>query len=549
MGSARAPARRRGVRLGPRRRARRRALVRPLRARPGRARSAGSSTCCRGPPARRRRARRRAGVHGLRGRRHRGGATRISQHARAAEAVLPAERRRRYLETLAIARLYCARLDGDFETALEAADELLAEAAEHGTWSDDAREALVRASLGRAALWAHRLDRARDGARARGLPGARRRAGLRRRLGPERARAARRHAARPGRRRRARARRSSWPSGAAGRTILETAMRARRARHRRVLRPAPAGGREHLGARARRARATARTRHVEFMLDHLEARMAGAVGQPEDGLRALDGFEVTHRRGTPSPYEPASLASMRARLLAAEGDLETANALLAPAARRGLARRRGHGRAPAARRRRPGGARSRRSSRRGRHADGVHNVARLEHVVLEAIARDTAGEPGRAGEAIERALERAEASGHRWTFIEGGRRVEALLRARIRNGTAHRAIVGELLAAFEERDARAPDGRPAAGAAQRARARDPALPADDALQPRDRGGAVRDHQHGQDAPAQHLPQARRRPPARGGRARPRPAPAVNRGPPLRGASRTPPGRAAAAASR
>ena len=56
---------------------------------------------------------------------------------------------------MALARLYRARLEGDFDAALDAADELLAEAAVHGGWSDDARQALVHAQLGRTALWAH----------------------------------------------------------------------------------------------------------------------------------------------------------------------------------------------------------------------------------------------------------------------------------------------------------------------------------------------------------------------------------------------------------
>ena len=146
-------------------------------------------------------------------------------------------------------------------------------------------------------------------------------------------------------------------------------------------------------------------------------------------------------------------------------------------------------------------------------AVGVHTVADLEHIVLEAIAQDTAGAPGRASEAIERALAHAERTGHRWTFVEGGRRIEGLLRARIRQGTAHRAVAGELLAAFEERDC---ERRTVAPLLEPLSERECAilryLP-DDALQPRDRGRAVRDHEHGQDAPAQHLPQARRRSPA------------------------------------
>ena len=370
------------------------------------------------------------------------------EHARAAEAGLPAERRRRYLETLTLARLYGARLDGDFDTALEAADELLAEAAQHGAWSGDAREALVRACLGRSAMWAFQIDRARaeleqaiGQARAAGLDyvavSAQSALGLLALMqhGPVAEPFAREAVTL--------AERRGWG------TILETAVA-----HAALalsafydLRPLEAEG--HL-ARARDALSHGRTRHVEFMLDHLQARMAGGRGRPEEGLRILNAYEVTHRRGKESPYERAALASMRARMLAAMGDLEAARETLAPARADGWL----DAEVTAARLQLAGGDPEGAIDTLERSADtiGVHTVARLEHIVLEAIARDTAGEPGRAGEAIERALEHAEATGHRWTFIEGGRRVEALLRARIRSGTAHRAIAGELLAAFEERD-------------------------------------------------------------------------------------------------
>src|SRR3954454_9980170 len=83
------------------------------------------------------------------------------EQAHEAERALPEARRRRFLETLALARLYRSRLDGDFASALEAADELLAEAAAHDGPTDLARQALVRAQLGRTALWAHDVARAR----------------------------------------------------------------------------------------------------------------------------------------------------------------------------------------------------------------------------------------------------------------------------------------------------------------------------------------------------------------------------------------------------
>src|SRR4051794_1835870 len=367
--------------------------------------------------------------------------------AREAESALPVARRRRYLETLALARLYRARLYGDFESALEAADELLAEAAAHGGRSDDAREALVRTQLGRTALWAHRLPRARaeleqgvSQARAARLDyvtvSAQSALGLADVIeqGPVGAKCAREAIAL--------AERRGWLS------TLETA-----AAHAALalaafydLRPDEAS--EHL-AHGREAVRRGRSRHVEFLLDHVEALMAGAAGQPEAGLRVLDAFVITHRRGTASRHEEAALASLRARLLAGTGDFTGAEAALAPqrdsgwldvqvtAARLELAA----GNADAA-------------LELLDHTDltSVHVVATVEHAVLEAIARECAGEPGRAGKALERALDLAERTGHRWTFLEGGRRVEALLRRQIRTGTAHRAIAGELLLAFEDRD-------------------------------------------------------------------------------------------------
>jgi LuxR family transcriptional regulator, maltose regulon positive regulatory protein len=86
--------------------------------------------------------------------------------------------------------------------------------------------------------------------------------------------------------------------------------------------------------------------------------------------------------------------------------------------------------------------------RYARHPD---SIAAVEMATLHAIAHDESGDAAAANRALERALDHAERFGHRWPFIEAGRRMEALLRAQIRAGTAHRSIVGELLAAFEDR--------------------------------------------------------------------------------------------------
>jgi LuxR family maltose regulon positive regulatory protein len=148
-------------------------------------------------------------------------------------------------------------------------------------------------------------------------------------------------------------------------------------------------------------------------------------------------------------YEGAALASMRARLYAGLGDFEAAAAALAPQ----LDAPRLDVHVTAARLALAAGDSEGALERLGRtDTSEIHSVAALEHVVLEAVAREAAGEPGRAGAALERALDMAERTGHRWTFIEGGRQVETLLRRQIRIGTAHRALAGELLLAFEDRD-------------------------------------------------------------------------------------------------
>jgi LuxR family maltose regulon positive regulatory protein len=70
--------------------------------------------------------------------------------------------------------------------------------------------------------------------------------------------------------------------------------------------------------------------------------------------------------------------------------------------------------------------------------------------VLHAVACDEAGDPA-AARVLERALEVAETTGLLWPFVEAGRRMDGLLRRQIRHGTAHRAVVGELLDAFADR--------------------------------------------------------------------------------------------------
>ncbi len=370
-------------------------------------------------------------------------------HAELAAERLPAARRRRYLETLALARLYLARLEGDFDAALAAADTLLVEASGHDGLPDEERLTLVHATLGEVALWAHRIDRAgeelrqavalADAARLEYVSvAARSNLALLELMtdgvggGTEHARAAIELAERRGW--------SAIPQTACAHAAL--AMSA-------FFDIKPDEAAEHL-ARAYAAATGTPSRQLQFVLVHLDARLKLALGHPEEALRLFDRFEVAFRTGTPPPYERASMAAMRARAFATIGDAEAARAALASAAEEpwlvidvAAARLELAAGEPAA-------AAERLAAAVDSHKFETHTITGVELAVLRAVACDEAGDPA-AGRVLERALELAETSGHRWPFIEAGRRMEALLRSQIRQGTSHRAVAGELLDAFADR--------------------------------------------------------------------------------------------------
>ena len=374
-----------------------------------------------------------------------------ARHLEHAEQVpVPEPRRRRYLETRALAGLAKARLEGDFQAALEAADGLLAEAARHaGGPEDGTREALVHAMLGETALWAHDLERAGEELRkAVAL---------------------------------ARAHRLDFvalsalsylalldvmvhgPADEQGHGLQALELAADRGWSRVPqtacahtglalhafydLRPAEAT--LHL-EHARVAAALLHRRQLDFVIAHFDARMRSAAGEPREALRALDDFEALHRhRGPALRHEQVSLAAMRARLQVESGDLEAAAATLAPVADEPWVV--------------VGTASARLALARGEPADAVevlehfisaeaiHAVSHVEARALLALAHDEAGEPGKAQRTLELALALAETNRHRWPFLELGRRMEDLLKRQIRAGTAHRAIVGELLDTFADR--------------------------------------------------------------------------------------------------
>jgi LuxR family maltose regulon positive regulatory protein len=372
-------------------------------------------------------------------------------NAQRASARLPAARRRAYLETMAIARLYAARRDGDFEAALEAADTLLREADTHGRWSYDARRALVHATVGEIAFWANRLDRARleltegiELARAIDLDYVQ--VGALSHLGWLETQI---HGPATGT---ARLREALGLAGRRGWSAIPATACAHAGMAVAALSAdlCPDTAREHL-QRAADAAAPVSTRQVLFVLALVAARIHLAAGAADEGLRSLARFDVMRHEGAAAAFEHVALTCMRARLLATSGALDAAVATLEPVREQPW---------PLVR-----ATQARLLLARGEPAaatDVLHDVlesepatvlaiTRLEIAVLRAIAHDEVGNQAEAAGAVEQALELAERSGHRWAFLEAGRRMEALLRAQVRGGTAHRWVVGELIAAFQDR--------------------------------------------------------------------------------------------------
>jgi LuxR family maltose regulon positive regulatory protein len=79
---------------------------------------------------------------------------------------------------------------------------------------------------------------------------------------------------------------------------------------------------------------------------------------------------------------------------------------------------------------------------------------RVEGWALAALAHDALADHGAARDALERALELAEPGGFRQELVTQGAALRPVLRRQLRLGTAHRALVDELLLALDDAAAR-----------------------------------------------------------------------------------------------
>jgi LuxR family maltose regulon positive regulatory protein len=83
--------------------------------------------------------------------------------------------------------------------------------------------------------------------------------------------------------------------------------------------------------------------------------------------------------------------------------------------------------------------------------DGVPPPIRAEAWLLDALALDALAEHAAAARSLERSLDLAEPAGLRRMVVTHGCAIGALLRRQVRQGTAHPAMVGELLETIERR--------------------------------------------------------------------------------------------------
>src|SRR5215216_1655998 len=360
--------------------------------------------------------------------------------AEQAATALPQRRRRRYAVTLATVSLYRARLRGDLDAAVVAAQHLLP--AEGDLVGDDDLRALALLNLGTAEFWTGALEAA-TGHLEEGLAAARRVAqdclvvGFLGQLAAVTGASRLGEGVRLAQEALALAERRGWsqnPSAACAYLVLggghfewgDLAAAERYLDLAMACRPEPAisltiGLTRAVAARAKGEPATglAILRGAQQELERLngpyvlaaslrqwEARLLAATGRGDQARALLSTFDE------PASPSAATLA-VQAELQLAEGDAAGAVATLAPCL---------DGSVPPL---------------------GVYQ--RLETLLLDAVARQRLGDLDAAATSLEHALQVAEPEGYRQVFWNHGEEVHALLRRQRERGSAHPRLLAELL--------------------------------------------------------------------------------------------------------
>jgi LuxR family maltose regulon positive regulatory protein len=206
---------------------------------------------------------------------------------------------------------------------------------------------------------------------------------------------------------------------------------------------------EHAIARARAVMGASGNRALRTWTALIDARLHAVRGEPATGLRLLRPTTAAHDGYRLPPMLADAVDCAAAALRLQLGELDRAAVLVrslertdrslplatASTVRLGL--------------RDPEGAL--RATDRLLAADEILPLAEITGWVSRAVALDMLGDADGAEVALERALDLSEPRGYRRPLLEAGSRVGLLLRRLIRRGTAHRALVAELMVTFEGR--------------------------------------------------------------------------------------------------
>jgi LuxR family maltose regulon positive regulatory protein len=388
------------------------------------------------------------------------GAARLLELAAAGADCVPAERRAQLDVSLSALELYMARLHGDLDPALASGRELAARGALDAGSVEPSLRALALSNLGIAELWAGEYDAAQG--RLETAYGAATDAGydwlaliavahLALLAGlrddyPRSARLAHDAIALA----EARGWEGTWPAGAAylalaGAELLadrvETAARALESAHEALATTRERALRAELALwRAgllrvngdREAALAVLTSGLEALSDRpIMPALRDALAVCEAGLRAELGEHdraVRLLRGEDGSG-PSSLyaATVLSQLQLGQGDAAVARATI---------------------------------TQWKPQLESERSPASILGWLTDSLALDALSDPDGAATSLEHALERAEPAGLRWAFLSFGRSLQPLLQQQLRRGTAHRALVGELLQALDHGNGHsAPRGR------------------------------------------------------------------------------------------
>jgi LuxR family maltose regulon positive regulatory protein len=360
--------------------------------------------------------------------------------AEQAAADLPKRRRRRFEVALATVSLYRARLRGDLDAAVIAAQQMLPAGAELA--GDDDTRALALLNLGIAEFWTGALEAATGHLRA-GLAAARRAGrdglvvGFLGQLAAVTGASRLREGVRLAREALALADRRGWsqnPSAACAYLVLggahfewgDLAAAERYLDLSMACRPEPA---------------------ISGTIGLTRAVAAHAKGEPAVGLAILREAQQELERLNGPYVMAASLRQWEARMLAATGRIQQAQALLStsgepqpasvatPAVRAELQLAEGD----------PAGAVATLTPCLDGSTPSLVANQMLETLLLDAVARQRLGDLDAAATSLEHALQVAEPEGYRQVFWNLGEEVHALLLRQRERGTAHPQLLTELL--------------------------------------------------------------------------------------------------------